>query len=172
MYTIRDATLCRSQIGGGGWLRGWVGDEKNRTAAGHLLLGTRNGTRSAADAIAKPPADRIITGLSTAVVDWQSFFFFRLRGHQRDERWDVHLKTKIDEALVDYLADLNALQRQVALDALPNLAVARSSRGSQNEEIGDMARPASPPSNGPRQANHPNPDGKRWLDLSDLPPTR
>lgn len=59
--------------------------KKKRTAAaaGHLLLGTRNGTRSAADEIAKPPADRIITGLWTAVVESQSFF--ASAGGQRDQ---------------------------------------------------------------------------------------
>lgn len=52
------------------------------------------------------------------------------------------------------------------LNALPNLAVARSiTGGPKTREIGDMmARPASPHPNGPRQTHHPshpNPDDKR-----------
>lgn len=136
---VRDATLCRSQIGRGGW----VSDEKKKrtaaAAAGHLFLGTRNGTRSAADAIAKPPVDRIITGLLTAVVV-ESQFFFAFAGVGRGNVISVEMLRSSPKrnprdaaALVITSQTRTPCSDKWLLNALPNLAVARSIRGPQNE---------------------------------------
>lgn len=121
---------------------GSVTRKKKRTAAaaaGHLFLGTRNGTRSAADAIAKPPVDRIITGLLTAVVV-ESQFFFAFAGVGRGNVISVEMlrsspkETKRCGGAGDYLADPNAVQRQVTLECTSQFGGREKHQGAPKRE--------------------------------------